>query len=89
MVDPVSARSMRSGIDMGGSQVNTSVLSSSIRAINKLDKNDVNIIICRGHHKDLEKLRSLVRAQKYNNWFLWEISENSGNVMTTLNDFLR
>jgi len=51
VADPMlTARSMKSGFDMGGSQVNTSVLSSSIRAINKLDKNDVNIIICRGHH---------------------------------------
>jgi len=55
------------------SQLNSSILSSSIRAINKLDQNDVNIIIARGDHNDIEKFRALVRVQKYGNWFLWEI----------------
>lgn len=32
------------------SQLNSSILSSSIRAINKVDQNDVNIIIAHGHH---------------------------------------
>ena len=41
---------MRSGIDAMGSQLNSSVLSASIRAINKLDQNDLNIIIVHGYH---------------------------------------
>ena len=69
--EPVS---MKSGImEAMGSQISTSVLSTSIRAINKLDKNDLNIIICNGYHSEIEKFRALVRAQKYNNWLLWEI----------------
>jgi len=39
--------------DGGTSALNSSILSSSIRAINKLDKNDVNIIISRGDHNDI------------------------------------
>ena len=42
---------MKSGImDMMGSQLNSSVINSSIRAINKLDKDDLNIMICNGSH---------------------------------------
>jgi len=32
------------------SQLNSSILSSSIRAINKLDQDDINIIICQTNH---------------------------------------
>ncbi len=72
-MEPVSMKSMmKSGImDMMGSQLNSSVLTSSIRAINKLDKDDLNIIICNNSHSEIEKFRVLVRAQKFNNWFLW------------------
>lgn len=37
-------------MDGATSQLNSSILSSSIRAINKLDQNDVNIIIVHGQH---------------------------------------
>ena len=47
----MSMKSMKSGMDVMGSQLNSSVLSTSIRAIQKLDKNDLNIIICRGDHE--------------------------------------
>jgi 23S rRNA pseudoU1915 N3-methylase RlmH len=50
--EPVSMKSMmKSGImDAMGSQLNSSVIASSIKAINKLDKNDLNVIICNGSH---------------------------------------
>jgi len=35
------------------SQLNSSVISSSIRAINKLDQNDVNIIIVNNRHNEM------------------------------------
>ena len=72
-----------------GSQINSSVLSSSIRAINKLDKDDVNIIICHGYHSEIQKFKALVSAQKFNNWFLWEIDVNSSDVISRLTDFLK
>ncbi len=68
--------------------MNSSVLGASIRAINKLDQNDLNIIIIHGYNSQKEKFKSLVRAQKNNNWFLWEIDEGSSDVMTRLRDFL-
>lgn len=50
----IDAVSLRSGLDGGmGSGMNSSVLSASIRAINKLDQNDLNIIICQGHHSEI------------------------------------
>ena len=69
----VSMKSMKSGMDIMGSQLNTSAISTSIKAIQKLDKNDLNIIICKGDHEEIEKFKKLVGAQKYDNWFLWEI----------------
>lgn len=80
--------SMRSGFDGASSQLNSSMLGSSIRAINKLDKNDVNIIICLEQHPEVEKFRALVRAQKHSNWTLWEIKEGSSDFLTQLRDFL-
>jgi len=71
-----------------GSQVNASVLSSSIRAINKLDQYDVNILIVHGQHPEMEKFRALVRAQKHGNWFLWEITEDSSDFFEQLRHFL-
>lgn len=84
----IEAGSMRSVFPDATSQLNSSVLSSSIRAINKLDQNDVNIIIVHGQHAELEKFRALVRAQKYGNWFLWEIAEGSADFFEQLKDFL-
>ena len=69
----VSMKSMKSGMDIMGSQLNTSALTQSIKSIQKLDKNDINIIICKGDHEEIEKFRKLVGAQKYDNWVLWEI----------------
>jgi hypothetical protein len=79
---------MRSAFPEATSQLNSSILSSSIRAINKLDQNDVNIIIVHGQHLEMEKFRALVRAQKYGNWFLWEIAEGSADFFEQLRDFL-
>ena len=80
---------MRSVFNDGAtSQLNSSVISSSIRAINKLDQNDVNIIIVNNRHNEMQKLRALVRAQKYNNWFLWEIDQANSSFYQQLGDFL-
>ena len=48
----IEPTSIKSGIMMEGmgSQLNSSVLGASIRAINKLDQNDLNIIIIHGYH---------------------------------------
>jgi hypothetical protein len=83
----IEAQSMRSAFPEGG-QMGSSVLTSSIRAINKLDQNDVNIIIVHGQHPEMEKFRALVRAQKYGNWLLWEIPEGSADFFEQLKDFL-
>ena len=49
----IEAPSMRSGFESGGAGLNSSVLSSSIRAINKLDQHDVNIIIAQAQHPEI------------------------------------
>lgn len=36
----------------------------------------------------MEKFRALVRAQKYGNWFLWEISEDASDFFEQLREFL-
>lgn len=47
----IEPTSMKSGLMDGmGSQLNSSVLGASIRAINKLDQNDLNIILIHGYH---------------------------------------
>jgi hypothetical protein len=85
----IEAPSMKSiFMDGATSQLNSTILSSSIKAINKLDQNDVNIIIVHGHHPEMEKFRALVRAQKYGNWSLWEIEEGSSDFFEQLKDFL-
>ena len=70
------------------SQLNTTVITTSITAINKLDQNDVNIIIVNNRHNEMQKLRALVRAQKYNDWFLWEIDQANSSFYQQLGDFL-
>ena len=48
----IEAPSMKSVfMDGAGSQMNSSILSPSTRAITKLDQNDVNIVIVNGHHQ--------------------------------------
>lgn len=50
-IEPLSMKSVF--MEGATSQLNSSILGSSIRAINKLDQNDVNIIISRGGHNDI------------------------------------
>jgi hypothetical protein len=49
----IEASSMRSGFEGGGAGLNSSILSSSIRAISKLDQHDVNIIIAQAENPEI------------------------------------
>jgi ABC-type branched-subunit amino acid transport system substrate-binding protein len=47
---------------------NSQLFSSSVQAVTKLKKEDVNVIISRTDFEEMDKLVAFVKAQKFKNW---------------------
>jgi hypothetical protein len=56
---------------------NSQLMNTSVLAVNKLDQDDVNIIIAKSDFDELDKLRAFIKAQKIKNWELIEITSES------------
>ncbi len=47
---------------------NSQLITSSVQAVQKLNKDDVNLVIARSDFDQLDKLKAFVKAQKLKNW---------------------
>jgi hypothetical protein len=52
----------------------------------KKEDSGVKIIICRKFHDEFRKVRALVNSER-GKWMLWEISDESADIMSRLRDY--